>query len=473
MEAIGVGVPGYEVALHSTRAMVRESGRSQPHVELMDTWTWFQSGINTDGAHNPVTSRRIERGDILSLNCFPMPAGYYTALERTPFAEACSEAHLRLWKINVEVHEAGIGLVRPGVRCCDIAAELNAICARHGLLENRTFGYGHSFGVLSHYYGRERGLELREDVTTVLEPNMVVSMEPMIMIPEGRARRGRLSRARHPGGDRGRRRGHHRVPVRTGAQHRSRLRRTSPRAVRKSAGGRPRSACRGHEQRTMTGAGGRTPMTDFPGSLLDGYRSFRGSRYESERARYRSLAEHGQSPEVMIIACCDSRSGPETIFNAAPGELFVVRNVANLVPPYEPDGRHQSTSAALEFAVQSLRVRHIVVLGHGRCGGIRAALHPEAEPLSPDDFIGKWMTLLGPAASEIAAGAGGTMTEAERQTALERVSVRNSVANLRTFPCVSILEDRNRLHLHGAWFDIADGELWTMEPATGEFSRLE
>ena len=185
VEAIGVGVPEYEVALHSTRAMVRELGRSQPHVELMDTWTWFQSGINTDGAHNPVTSRRIERGDILSLNCFPMPAGYYTALERTLFAEACSEAHLRLWKINVEVHEAGIALVRPGARCCDIAAELNAIYACHGLLGNRTFGYGHSFGVLCHYYGRERGLELREDVTTVLEPNMVVSMEPMIMIPEG------------------------------------------------------------------------------------------------------------------------------------------------------------------------------------------------------------------------------------------------------------------------------------------------
>ena len=186
VEAIAVGVPEYEVALHGTRAMVREIGRSQPHVELMDTWTWFQSGINTDGAHNPVTARRIERGDILSLNCFPMPAGYYTALERTLFAEECSDAHLRLWEINVAVHEAGIALIRPGARCCDIAAELNAIYARHGLLENRTFGYGHSFGVLCHHYGREAGLELREDVTTVLEPNMVVSMEPMIMIPEGR-----------------------------------------------------------------------------------------------------------------------------------------------------------------------------------------------------------------------------------------------------------------------------------------------
>ena len=184
LEAIAVGVPEYEVALHATQAMVREIGSSQPHVELMDTWTWFSSGINTDGAHNPVTSRRIERGDILSLNCFPMPAGYYTALERTLFAEECSDEYLRLWNINVEVHEAGIALIKPGARCCDIAAELNTIYERYGLLPNRTFGYGHSFGVLCHYYGREAGLELREDVPTVLEPNMVVSMEPMIMIPE-------------------------------------------------------------------------------------------------------------------------------------------------------------------------------------------------------------------------------------------------------------------------------------------------
>ena len=212
-------------------------------------------------------------------------------------------------------------------------------------------------------------------------------------------------------------------------------------------------------------------MTDFPGFLLNGYRAFKDDRYAREQARYRSLAEHGQTPEVMVVACCDSRSAPETIFNAVPGEIFVVRNVANLVPPYEPDGAHQSTSAALEFAVQSLRVRHIVVLGHGRCGGIRAALHPEAEPLSPGDFIGKWMKLLGPAAGEIAASDG--LSDAERQTALERASIRHSVANLRTFPFISILEDRDRLSLHGAWFDIADGELWTMDPATGEFSRAE
>ena len=184
-EAIDIGVPEHEVALHSTRAMVREIAWTFPHAELMDTWTWFQSGINTDGAHNPVTSRRIERGDILSLNCFPMPAGYYTALERTLFAGECSDAHRRLWDINVQVHEAGQALIRPGVRCCDIARELNAIYAEHGVLAYRTFGYGHSFGVLSHYYGREAGLELREDIETVLEPGMVISMEPMIMIPEG------------------------------------------------------------------------------------------------------------------------------------------------------------------------------------------------------------------------------------------------------------------------------------------------
>ena len=182
-EAIAVGVPEYEIALHSTQAMVREIAKRFPEGELLDTWTWFQSGINTDGAHNPVTSRKIESGDILSLNCFPMIAGYYTALERTLFSESCSDAHLKLWRVNVEVHERGLELIRPGVRCCDIALELNEIYKAHDLLEYRTFGYGHSFGVLSHYYGREAGLELREDIETVLEPGMVVSMEPMIMLP--------------------------------------------------------------------------------------------------------------------------------------------------------------------------------------------------------------------------------------------------------------------------------------------------
>ena len=212
-------------------------------------------------------------------------------------------------------------------------------------------------------------------------------------------------------------------------------------------------------------------MTDFPGFLLNGYRAFKDDRYTRERARYRSLAEHGQTPEVMVIACCDSRSAPETIFDAAPGDLFVVRNVANLVPPYEPDGACDGTPAALEFAVQSLKVRHVVVLGHGRCGGIRAALTPAADPLSPDDFVGKWMKPLGPIAEETLADA--RLTDAERQTALERASIRHSVANLRTYPYVSILERHGRLGLHGAWFDISEGQLWTMNPATGAFSRAE
>ncbi len=183
-EAIQVGVPEHEVALHSTATMVREIARVWPHAELMDTWTWFQSGINTDGAHNPVTSRRIERGDILSLNCFPMVAGYYVALERTLFAETATDEHLRLWEFNCRVHDRGKELLVPGNSCADIARGLNELYASENLLQYRSFGYGHSFGVLCHYYGREAGLELREDCDTVLEPGMVVSMEPMITIPE-------------------------------------------------------------------------------------------------------------------------------------------------------------------------------------------------------------------------------------------------------------------------------------------------
>jgi creatinase len=185
VEAIAVGAPEHEVALHSTATMIREIARVWPHAELMDTWTWFQSGVNTDGAHNPVTSRKIRRGDILSLNCFPMVAGYYVALERTLFAESASKEHIRLWEVNCKVHDEGKKLLVPGNKCSDIAKQLNAIYAEHDLLKYRTFGYGHSFGVLCHYYGREGGLELREDCDTVLEPGMVVSMEPMIMIPEG------------------------------------------------------------------------------------------------------------------------------------------------------------------------------------------------------------------------------------------------------------------------------------------------
>ena len=184
VEAIAEGVPEHEVALHSTQTMVREIAKRYPESDIMDTWTWFQSGINTDGAHNPVSTRKIQKGDILSLNCFPMIAGYYTALERTLFFDHASDRHLEVWEANVEVHRRGLELIKPGVKCCDIAAELNEIFIKHDLLQYRTFGYGHSFGTLSHYYGREAGLELREDIETVLEPNMVVSIEPMVMLPE-------------------------------------------------------------------------------------------------------------------------------------------------------------------------------------------------------------------------------------------------------------------------------------------------
>jgi creatinase len=184
--AIADGVPEYEVAIAGSNAMIREIAATFPAAELRDTWVWFQSGVNTDGAHNWPTSRRVTRGDILSLNCFPMIAGYYTALERTLFFGQPSDEHLRLWEINVQVHRRGLELIKPGAVCKEIAAELNEIYEAEGLLPNRTFGYGHSFGVLSHYYGREAGLELREDIDTVLQPGMVVSMEPMIMIPEGK-----------------------------------------------------------------------------------------------------------------------------------------------------------------------------------------------------------------------------------------------------------------------------------------------
>jgi len=185
VEAIGEGVPEHEVALHSTQAMVREIAKAYPQSDIMDTWTWFQSGPNTDGAHNPVTTRKVQKGDILSLNCFPMISGYYTALERTLFFDHADDRSLEVWEVNVKVHRRGLELIRPGAICRDIAAELNEIYAEHGLLQYRTFGYGHSFGTLSHYYGREAGLELREDIDTVLEPDMVVSMEPMITLPEG------------------------------------------------------------------------------------------------------------------------------------------------------------------------------------------------------------------------------------------------------------------------------------------------
>ncbi|SFE29332.1 aminopeptidase P family protein [Roseivivax sediminis] len=186
VEAIAEGVREIDVAMAGRDAMEREIAARFAEAEYRDTWVWFQSGLNTDGAHNPVTARRLERGDILSLNAFPMISGYYTALERTLFLGEVDPASRRYWEANVATHEYGMSLLKPGARCSDVTHALNTFLAERDLLQYRTFGYGHSFGILSHYYGREAGLELREDVETVLEPGMVVSMEPMLTIPDGR-----------------------------------------------------------------------------------------------------------------------------------------------------------------------------------------------------------------------------------------------------------------------------------------------
>ena len=179
------GATELEIAITGRDKMEKEIAKTYPNAEYMDTWVWFQSGINTDGAHNPKTNRKLVNGDILSLNTFPMISGYYTALERTLFLDNVNDESLKAWEANVKVHKRGLELIKPGVKCSDICNELNELFAELGYLQYRTFGYGHSFGVLSHFYGREAGLELREDIDTVLEENMVISMEPMILIPEG------------------------------------------------------------------------------------------------------------------------------------------------------------------------------------------------------------------------------------------------------------------------------------------------
>ncbi|RDI62332.1 carbonic anhydrase [Microvirga subterranea] len=203
----------------------------------------------------------------------------------------------------------------------------------------------------------------------------------------------------------------------------------------------------------------------FPARLTEGYRSFLGDRFPREKGRYESLAEQGQSPEIMVIGCCDSRVSPEVIFDASPGELFVVRNVANLVPPYETGGEYHGTSAALEFAVQALRVKHIVILGHARCGGVRAFADDTA-PLSPGDFIGRWMTLIAPAAERLGPRQGSLD---EYVGKLELAAIEHSLRNLMTFPCVRILVERGKLQLHGAFFGVASGVLMVRNPETGEF----
>jgi carbonic anhydrase len=210
-------------------------------------------------------------------------------------------------------------------------------------------------------------------------------------------------------------------------------------------------------------------MSLFPQRLLEGYRTFTSHRLPTEQSRYRELADRGQSPEVMVIGCCDSRVSPEVIFDAGPGELFVVRNVANLVPVYQPDGGAHGVSAALEYAVQALRVNHIVVLGHAQCGGIRAFIDKIA-PLSPGDFIGKWMSMFIKPGEMVEQRDHESMQEFTAR--VEKAAVFRSLENLMTFPCVQILVERGKLHLHGAYFGVAEGSLSVLDPTSKEFRSV-
>jgi len=206
----------------------------------------------------------------------------------------------------------------------------------------------------------------------------------------------------------------------------------------------------------------------FPQRLIDGYNAFASGPLPREQDRYRELAETGQKPEIMVIGCCDSRVSPEVIFDARPGELFVVRNVANIVPPYAPDGQAHGVSAALEFGVGALRIKHIVVLGHAHCGGIKAYAE-DPEPLSPGDFIGNWMKLMAPAADKTPRG---DSSPADYLKRLEQANVVNSLDNLLTFPRLAKLIEKGKVETHGAYFGVATGDLSVLDKASGEFSPV-
>ena len=210
-------------------------------------------------------------------------------------------------------------------------------------------------------------------------------------------------------------------------------------------------------------------MPAFPTQLIEGYRTFASQRLLSEQSRYRELSVRGQSPEVMVIGCCDSRVSPEVIFDAGPGELFVMRNIANLVPVYQPDANAHGVSAALEYAVSVLLVKHIVVLGHAQCGGIRAFID-KAAPLSPGDFIGKWMAMFIKPGEKVEQRNHETM--ADFTIRIEKAAVFRSLENLMTFPFVRARVERGELNLHGAYFGVAEGSLFVLDPVAKEFHSV-
>jgi carbonic anhydrase len=209
---------------------------------------------------------------------------------------------------------------------------------------------------------------------------------------------------------------------------------------------------------------------NFPQRLIEGYNAFAAGRLQREQARYDELARTGQSPEVMVVGCCDSRVSPEVIFDARPGELFVVRNVANIIPPYSPDGQAHGVSAALEFGVGALRIKHIVVLGHAHCGGVKAYAE-ESQPLSPGDFIGRWMQLMTPAAKKLGP-MGGAESRVDYLMRLEQANISNSLDNLMTFPLLAKLIEKGKVETHGAYFGVASGDLSVLDKATGTFKPV-
>jgi len=212
-------------------------------------------------------------------------------------------------------------------------------------------------------------------------------------------------------------------------------------------------------------------MSSFPEILTDRFRRFKHRHFVPNADQYEELATYGQDPQVMIISCCDSRVDPETIFTAMPGEMFVVRNVANLVPPYETGGRYHGVSTAIEFAVMNLRVKHLIVMGHSGCGGIKAALDQSAAIQTEAMFISRWMSMLDEARLHVLA-AHQMAPAAEKLKLLEMEGIKNSIKNLRTFPFVKKEEDKGRLSLHGAYFEIATGTLSVLNHSRGEFFAL-
>ena len=212
-------------------------------------------------------------------------------------------------------------------------------------------------------------------------------------------------------------------------------------------------------------------MSAFPDTLTDRYRRFKHRIFVPNADQYEELATYGQSPEIMLISCCDSRVDPETIFNAMPGELFVARNVANLIPPYETGGKFHGVSAGVEFAVLNLRVKHIVVMGHSGCGGVKAALDQSAAIQTESQFISRWMSMLDDARLSVLASHQ-MASQAEKLDALEKEGIKTSIKNLRTFPFVREREDKGKLNLHGAHFDIKTGTLSVLNHSRGQFFVL-